>query len=182
MFTKGPELYFGEGQKVDAYNFTRAQLPPYWIGIGLARIARFSGNGNLSVSVAQHSVNLSELVGHDVDLQRAALMHDVPELFTGDVPSPIKRLCPDLLAIDQRIVARISEVYLIPLTAFEVIHEADGRIAEDEKLYMFRSLEQSDYEKAHQRRFGIDVQPWSRSEAAEAWTARFNELFDLETH
>ncbi len=182
MFTEGPKLWFGPGRLVDAYNFTRQQLEPYWIGIGLSRIARFSGNGTRSVNVAQHSRNLSLAVGDDLDLQRAALMHDVPELFTGDVPSPVKRLCPDLMEIDRRIIARISKVYQIPLAAFEAIHEADGRIAETEKLFMFDDLPREVRARAAERQLCFPVQDWPPSKSADAWTARFCELFDLETH
>lgn len=182
MVQQGPKLFFGTGRLIDAYNFTREQLDPTMLGTSLSRIARFSGNGNRSVSVAQHSVNLSHLVGADLDDQRAALMHDVPEIFTGDVPSPIKRLCRDIQLIDDRIIAHISEVYQIPLHAFARIHDADGRIANDEKLFMFDELSNEDYAKARQNRFGLVIHEQHDYEAANNWVARFRDLFEMETH
>ena len=104
-------------------------------------------------------------------------MHDVPECFTGDVPSPIKRRCPDLLAIDAQIIARIAEVYGIPLWAFEEIHEADRRLADDEKLFMFNDLSPEDRKAAEENRLGVVVIPLPPEAAAAAWTRRFYQLF-----
>lgn len=174
---KGPLLWFGRGKRIDIYNFTAEQLDPVWIGIGLSRIARFAGAGWNSVNVAGHSVMLSHLVGNDINKQRAALMHDVPEIFTGDVPSPIKRACPDLLAIDQRILDQVGTAFGVPAWAFEAIEPYDKAIADDEKLFMFDDMSVEDKQKAHLGCLNILISPMPPDVAATAWTRRFYALF-----
>lgn len=175
----GPKLFFGSGSRIDAYHFRREDLEPFQLARALSRINRYSGNGDRSVSVAQHSATLSLIVGDNLDDQRAALMHDVPEIFTGDVPTPIKRLCPDLEVIDARIIRRIHEVYRIPMEAFVRIHELDGRISKDEAHFMFDHLC-----PAAERQLasgggplGITIQSMVPETAANIWLLRYKELF-----
>lgn len=180
MIVQGPRLYFGRGARIDIFNFTAEDLHPVWMGVALSRIARFAGAGVHSVSVAAHSKTLSHLVGDCIHRQRAALIHDVPEIFTGDVPSPIKRSCADLMAVDHRITERLSEVFGVPMWAFEAIEPADRAIADDEKLFMFDDLSPEDRATAEANRLGIVVTPMPRHVAAAAWTRRFYALFSKE--
>lgn len=177
--TTSPSLFFGSGQKIDPFNFERAELSPHRLGRALSYINRYSGNGDRPFSVAQHSFNLSNVVGPDLDHQRAALMHDVPEIFTGDVPTPIKRMCPDLQAIDARIIERISVVYAIPPGAFEAIHTLDTRISKDEAHFMFWELCADALKQlaGGGGPLGIPIVPMTPLQAASAWTRRFRELF-----
>lgn len=175
--TPGPMLFFGSGRKVDAFHFEADDLPPPLIGRGLSKINRFSGNGDRTVSVAQHSRNLSFMVGDCPHRQRAALMHDLPELFTGDVPTPIKLQCPAILAIDACMIARVAVVYGIPEWAFEAIKSYDSRISFDERLMMFDHLEPADREAALAGQLGFPMIPVTPEVAATSWTRRFYQLF-----
>lgn len=52
-------------------------------------------------TVAEHTYNLVNIIlllhpAPSMNLVKAAMWHDVPERFTGDLPSPIKQLNPDL--------------------------------------------------------------------------------------
>ena len=63
------------------------------IAHSLAQINRFTGHASRPYSVAEHSLLVCEIVkgmGLDYHAQRAALMHDAHEAFTGDVATPIK--------------------------------------------------------------------------------------------
>ena len=63
------------------------------IAHSLAQINRFTGHATRPYSVAEHSLLVCEIVkgmGLDCHAQRAALMHDAHEAFTGDVATPIK--------------------------------------------------------------------------------------------
>lgn len=63
------------------------------IAHSLAQINRFTGHAHRPYSVAEHSLLVCEIVkgmGLDCHAQRAALMHDAHEAFTGDVATPIK--------------------------------------------------------------------------------------------
>lgn len=175
----GPMLFFGSGQKIDCFNFRREDLSPHLLGRALAHINRYSGNGDRPLSVAQHSMTLSYCVGDNLDDQRAALMHDVPEVFTGDVPTPIKRLCPDLQAIDDRIIGRIQEVYGIPHEAFERIHNLDRRISKDEAHFMFDELcdDAQRQLEGGGGPLGIPIVSLTPLMAGQGWTKRFRQLF-----
>lgn len=59
------------------------------IAWSLANIKRFNGHLATQISVAQHSVQVSRRV--PAELQLAALLHDAPEAYLGDVTRPVKR-------------------------------------------------------------------------------------------
>lgn len=173
----GPQVYFGSGRRIDAYHFQADDLPIPLIGRGLSRLARFGGAGDREISVAQHSYMLSHVVGEDRDLQRAALIHDVPELFTGEVPRPFKVLCEGIQAADACCMDRLGHVFGVPAGAFEAIKEADTAISYDERLFMFDHLEPDDHARCVENQLGIVITRISREVAATAWTRRFYQLF-----
>jgi uncharacterized protein len=76
------------------------------IAWSLAHINRFAGSRGV-YSVAQHSYHVAEQVmlkGGNVVTQLAGLLHDAGEMVTGDVPSPVKRHCIYLKAIERGVV------------------------------------------------------------------------------
>lgn len=58
------------------------------IAWSLSNINRFNGHLQIQISVARHSLEVSELVPEE--LQLAALLHDAPEAYLGDVTRPVK--------------------------------------------------------------------------------------------
>lgn len=63
-----------------------------------------------------HSYNVANLIlllhpDPSIDLLRAALWHDVPERFTGDMPSTFKRQCPEVRAAMKAAEAQIEHHY-----------------------------------------------------------------------
>lgn len=98
------------------------------ICFGLARINRFGGQCE-RYSVAEHSVLVATIVRdhfHRPDLVAAALFHDAPEAFYGDMISPIRRGMPEynrMYAIGEAVVLDALGVKL-PLP--QVVVEADG--------------------------------------------------------
>lgn len=173
----GPLVYFGSGRRIDAYHFEADDLPPPLIGRALSRLNRFGGAGERAVSVATHSLMLSHVVGDCPHRQRAALMHDVPEMWTGEIPRPIKVLCPGIEAADACMIARLGEVYGIPAWAFEAIKDADSRISYDERLFMFEHMDPADHAVAEEMKLGIHIVPVTPDIAGVAWTRRFYQLF-----
>ena len=108
------------GRRINPTNPDALQIDIQDIGWALSRIPRFAGHTitSLPYNVAQHSVYVAELVEalingtiesdlfHDsteypeivVDGETIflkALLHDAHEAYTGDIPSPIKRI-PEL--------------------------------------------------------------------------------------
>ncbi len=70
-----------------------ADLPE--IAITMARLARFGGRGERFLSVAEHTVRcvrVAKSLNMDLTQCRAVFMHDVPEFYLGDIPTPLKRV------------------------------------------------------------------------------------------
>jgi hypothetical protein len=169
---KDTKLFFGKGQIVDPFAFTADELTAVDVARSLSRINRFTGHGSLPLSVAQHCVTLSYMV--PADLRRAALLHDIGEIFIGDVPAPIKRICPQLEAIEERILRRVSTVFRVPYERFLQLRPYDTRISHDEARSLFG---EPDPDVVIGEGFGIEVIPNPAREAEEEWVTRFYELF-----
>lgn len=76
------------GRVIDFLAPDPAQIHLDDIARGLARQARYTGQTVRPYSVAMHSLLVAELVPHEHRLH--ALLHDAPEAYTGDAPSPMK--------------------------------------------------------------------------------------------
>ena len=101
----------------------QCRLTPYEIGDRLSKIKRW--NGTSHVNVAQHSVivaNIAERIYYNsedplklvVDLEPLrllALLHDATEVIIGDIPSPVKKKCPDLVALEADFFNAICKVF-----------------------------------------------------------------------
>lgn len=70
------------------YEVTADDFDIDFIATGLSRIGRFVGRGARFLSVAEHSVTVSELVQREHAV--IGLLHDATEAFVGDVHSHIK--------------------------------------------------------------------------------------------
>jgi len=68
------------------------------IAHSLPKICRYAGHCIEFYSVGEHSVIVADELmrrHNDFELARAGLMHDAPEGYLTDLPSPIKKLCRD---------------------------------------------------------------------------------------
>lgn len=99
------------------------------IALGLSRSPRWRGfTEGPAYTVAEHSVHVAILVrkfGGSLDDQRAALMHDAAEAYLGDHPTPLKRVCPELVEIEHRIMRAVIERFDLAEPDGELIHRAD---------------------------------------------------------
>lgn len=99
------------------------------IGHHLSMVNRYTGGSPFPISVAQHSVWVSENVGDDLDLQLAGLLHDAPEAYINDLASPVKH-DPRLIAYretDDRISAAVFKVFGLPLELLAQTKPADDK-------------------------------------------------------
>lgn len=60
----------------------------------LSNICRFAGKCKKFYSVAEHSLNVSKFVSDNAKLY--AMTHDMTEMFTSDIPGPLKQIIPQI--------------------------------------------------------------------------------------
>lgn len=85
------------------------------IAMALSRAPRWCGHTGPFYSVAQHSALVAmELKKRGLDLttQMIGLLHDATEAYMGDLPSPLKRICPEYSEIEKAVWDRISYKFL----------------------------------------------------------------------
>lgn len=98
---------------------------------GLSQMCRFNGQIKRFYSVAQHAYNASLIVepGHEYD----ALMHDASEAFAADIVSPLKKMLPDYLVIEAKIMMALSEQFGFSPRLNDAVKLADIKMLKVEK-------------------------------------------------
>lgn len=82
------------------------------IAHALSHQCRFAGHVQEFYSVAQHSVIVSHMLeeeGHPPLTALTGLLHDAPEAYLMDLPTPVKRLMPEYRQAEDRLWAVIRE-------------------------------------------------------------------------
>lgn len=121
----------------------------------LSRECRWSGS--IAISVAEHSCLLAEIASPDMKIY--ALLHDAAEAYTGDIPSPIKKLLTidaslawvdevniSFTQMEERILECICRSLDVPFdqSKFERILKIESEIFDQEiKLYVNRTMRSS---------------------------------------
>ncbi len=93
------------------------------IAHALSLCNRWNGMTELAYSVAQHSVHVARRMmacSYPIDIALAGLLHDASEAYTGDMVSPLKRLCPFFQAIENDIQEVIYRRYGLQQAHLEV--------------------------------------------------------------
>lgn len=86
-------IFTNSGTRVFLANPTVDTIHLDDIAHGLSNLCRFNGQCNKFYNVAEHSVHVASVVHRlfgDLELTRAALMHDSPEAYIGDMTRPLK--------------------------------------------------------------------------------------------
>lgn len=129
------EIWTGSGY-LDLISPCAAQIRLGDIAAGLSRIARFGGHTAAPWTVADHSLycaDLAEARGLPAPLVLAALMHDAPEAYCGDVVRPLKALLPRYRAIEAGIWRAIAARFALPRALPPEIKEIDALALATEK-------------------------------------------------
>jgi uncharacterized protein len=151
------------------------------IAYGLAFAGRFAGQcvsqetgKRVFYSVAEHCVRMSFVVPPTLALH--ALMHEAGESTCGDMPGPLKALCPDFKKIEKHCEAAL-------LQKFEVVVRDDEQIKHFDRVML--ATERRDLMPWRGELWGdIDelaplqeeISPWPPETAAERFLARYREL------
>lgn len=154
----------------------------------LSQICRYTGHPKRHYSVAEHSVRVAfELArrGANQQLQLAGLLHDAPEIFTGDMSSPLKRYLRQFTdSIDwlETMVTRwVVGEFGLPegVTENPLIKTVDREIVYYEKQALFDELSCADWADANASP-GWFVPPksigWRAPTAGNAWLAALGSL------
>jgi 5'-deoxynucleotidase YfbR-like HD superfamily hydrolase len=146
------------------------------IAHALSLICRYTGHAREFYSVAQHCVMASQIVPQRFAL--AALLHDAPEAYVGDMSSPLKQLCADYRAIEARVEAAVFQRFHIDMSGEckAAVKEADLRMLLTEK----RDLTAAKFHEWP----GLDhltprvdrIEPWSPQRAEMRFMNRFVDL------
>ena len=119
------------------------------IAISLAHQCRFNGHVMTFYSVAEHCLLMADYFEKRGDIPKAmeALMHDCGETFVGDVISPIKKIMPDIVALENRITGMLlhgleldflvraegDDYFYVQSPA---VRDVDHRMSDHEKWYL----------------------------------------------
>jgi hypothetical protein len=105
------------GKIIDFQNIDVKQIELEDIVTGLSNVCRYSGQVSEFYSVAEHCMMVSDYVPKR--LRKYALLHDAAEAYMGDVPRPVKLLCPGYKAIEAKVEAAILARFNIPVPSDE---------------------------------------------------------------
>ena len=97
------------GKRLDLLDPQPDQFDIDDIALGLSRTARWNGQTGLLLTVAQHSLMVSENVPPAYALP--ALLHDASEYLLSDLPTPLKELCTDYRRVEERLQTAIYQKF-----------------------------------------------------------------------
>jgi uncharacterized protein len=140
----GPTILMGDGAYFDFERPDAAEITIEDIAYGLAYTARFRGQTRSFAragrrcfySVAQHCVLMAEALeqdGHGRVAALAGLMHEIGEAPCGDMPGPLKLLCPEFRAIEKRCEAALLKQFDVTVDDPALIKRYDLRMLATEK-------------------------------------------------
>lgn len=143
------------------------------IAHSLSLICRYNGQCSQFYSVAEHSWHVSHMVPPEHQL--AALMHDAPEAYVCDIPSPLKKYLTNYEEIEYGVWRAICDKWpALPWFLPECVKTADSAILMREAEVLLGP---------HPAPWGVDVTPANRNilfmppgVAEYQFLMRFNEL------
>lgn len=112
------------------------------IAHALAQQARYAGHASGRISTAEHSVLVSRLVPRPYALW--GLLHDAAEAYLNDLPRAVKRLLPDYLPLERRVMACVARRFALESTDGDLpicVRAADDEIAHLESALLARPFD-----------------------------------------
>jgi len=153
------------------------------IAHALSLTNRFGGHTTHALSVAQHCVNCFRVAPKCYKLE--SLLHDATEAYLGDLPSPIKALCPDYKALEDRLYGVIAHLFNFAAKMSPVVHTVDLRMLVTEAAHLFANDNRYRWwtdehwpEPYHvtNNDHGVDLSYWTPERAEYAFLSAFHSL------
>lgn len=142
---------------------------------------RFNGMVSDFYSVAEHSVLISEWLetqGHPQRVQLAGLLHDANEAYLSDMIRPIKNALGAAYAPFKSAANKIDEIigtmHCIEFPYPQEVHDADSRIINDEKQFLFGTGKPWVHGGEP---LGVDIKCWEPREAERRFRFRYYKLW-----
>ena len=123
--TAGIQLH--SGAFMDYANPEACEVTILDIALSLSNVCRFAGHVSQFYSVAQHAVNTSFIVPEEHAYD--ALLHDLAEAFTNDLPTPLKTAIPAFKDLEVLIEAAMSARF-----GFSFPHPPEVKVADLQML------------------------------------------------
>jgi len=162
------------GKVIDFENSDPDQIDIEDIAQGLSKVCRFSGQCSEFYSVAQHSVYVSQKVKTN---QLQALLHDATEAYMADLPSPIKRLCPNYKKYEARLWIAVCVRFKVPVMMSPALKLADLRMVITEHEVLFKDKDDEVWKHLdHISSYRMTVLPLAPKLAYDLFMERFGEL------
>jgi len=119
------------GKLIDVPNIQVNDIDVYDIAHGLSMLTvRFHGQTEKGISCAQHSVMVAALVPKAE--QMAALFHDGSDPYLNDLAKPIKKLLPDFMALENKVMMQIAKKFGFKYPKSFAVEEADQQVIQYE--------------------------------------------------
>lgn len=135
------------GKQLDYSNITPESICLEDMLHSVCRINRFIGHSKRPYPVAEHlflCLVMSEVLGYTARQRLLTVIHDLPEAYTGDCPTPLKQLLPQFKEIEAKVEdALYKNLGIAPPTAFE--HNLVKRIDNTMLVIEMRDMTLHDY-------------------------------------
>lgn len=143
----GNQIQTYTGKMVNPFALHPEDVDIHDIAHSLARTCRYGGHTFGYLSVARHSIWVSDLLaarGHP-ELALTGLLHDASEAYLGDIPRPIKHQDAMLgyRSAEAAAEAVIAKVFGTPHPLPDEVHQADSD-ADGDRRYTYRSTPDAD--------------------------------------
>lgn len=137
----------------------------------LAMTCRWGGHARWHYSVAQHSFYVLREARRrfpdELELHLWAGLHDAPEAYVGDCPTPLKRLLPDFADRERAVLDAVVERFaLTPARCPEAVVAIDRAIRTDEAAALLPPAVHAAIADQCGDGLGIDIESWLPGAAA----------------
>lgn len=118
------------GKFVDPFNLRPEDVCIEDIAHALSNQCRFAGHTNRFYSVAEHSLEVCAKLEKPLSIY--GLLHDAPEAYLIDLPTPIKDQLPEYKAAEHRAMLAVAEAFKLEPEFFQHpdVKEADKQMLE----------------------------------------------------
>ncbi len=152
LFAERPSSIKTWTGRIDPLNPTVDDINIEDIAHSLARQCRYNGHCNGFLSVARHSIWVSEhlmFLGYGTQTQLTGLLHDAAESYLGDLVRPIKQseFGVEYLKVEAVLEEVIASKFGLPFPFPEVVRQADNWVLTEIELPNARFTYFGDYKE-----------------------------------